>query len=82
MLKPNAADYCRNARMSTADVNEHAGVNFEAIRFQRGQRINTSDLENGDINITEMEPDEIRVFEFRICFLKFVRCDYRYIYPI
>lgn len=50
--------------MSTADANEHVGLNFEAIRFQRGQRINTSDLENGDINITDMEPDEIRVIEF------------------
>lgn len=47
--------------MSAADVHEHGGLNFEAIRFQRGQRINTSDLENGDININEMEPDEIRV---------------------
>lgn len=46
--------------MSTADAHEH-GQSFETIKFQKGQRINTSDLENGDININEMEPEEIRV---------------------
>lgn len=71
LLKPNAADYCRNMRMSAADAHEHAGGghSFEAIKFQKGQRINTSDLENGDININDMEPDEIRVSSILVAVL-------------
>ena len=75
MLKPNAADYCRNARMSAADAHEHAGLNLRAGgggggAVVGGALINTSDLENGDLNINDMEPDEIRVslFEMRFDF--------------
>lgn len=63
LFKPNSDEYCRSSRLSTVEGNDHA-VNSDSVKFQIGYGITNADFENGDLNLADMEPEEIRVISF------------------
>ncbi len=69
MFKPNSEDYCRSARLSTADAGGTADqVHSESIKFQTGSAnvgvgdtIAVVELNNGvEFNLSGLDQDEVR----------------------
>lgn len=67
MFKPNTEEYCRNSRLSTVEGHDaHPGS--DSVKFQIGHGVNNVEFEVGELNITDMEPEEIRVIFYNWTF--------------